>query len=139
MAKIIVENQYNQPEQVYNYVAKNGVNNEDILKTKEVPQYTIIKDAAYGSVVQEYINWNTETYTATLVAGNGGYYDSYGMTPPASVTATGTPWDNDRTSIRKIIIQNGVTISSDMDYWFANCTNLSSVEIGSGITRLGEG
>jgi hypothetical protein len=26
-----------------------------------------------------------------------------------------------------------------MDYWFANCTNLSSVEIGSGITRLGEG
>ena len=42
--KMIVKNQYNQAEQVYNYVAKNGTTEEDVLKVKEIPKYTILED-----------------------------------------------------------------------------------------------
>ena len=42
--KMVVKNQYNQPEQIYNYVAKNGSGEDDVLKLKEVPKYTIIQD-----------------------------------------------------------------------------------------------
>ena len=42
--KMIVKNQYNQSEQVYNYVAKNGTSEEDVLKLSQVPRYTIIQD-----------------------------------------------------------------------------------------------
>ena len=46
------------------------------------------------------------------------------------------PWNDSRSSIATIIIENGVTTIGD--FAFAECANLTSVTIGDGVTTIGD-
>ncbi len=67
--------------------------------------------------------------TGTLtISGTGDMYD-YSV-------SSNMPWHNYHSSIKKVVINNGVT--SIGDGAFQGCTELTSVTIGNGVTSIGE-
>lgn len=71
----------------------------------------------YGNnseVITTYTGWNVATYSSSVVP----------------------PWYENRSSITKVVIKDGVSLYS-LAFWFRNCTNLTSVIIPEGITILG--
>ena len=75
------------------------------------------------------LTWTYESATNTLtISGNGGmsYYTS----------STNVPWSSFRSSIRTVVIQNGVT--SIGDNAFNGCSGLTSVTIPNSVTSIGE-
>ena len=50
-------------------------------------------------------------------------------------TSSSVPWYSYRSSIKSVVIEDGVT--SIDDYAFSNCSKLTSVTIGNGVTNIG--
>ncbi len=72
------------------------------------------------------LNWTLRTGTLT-VTGSGDMYD-YGY--------SGAPWFKNRTSIKSVVVDGGITHIGD--HAFAFSENLTSVTIGDSVTAIGD-
>lgn len=73
------------------------------------------------------LTWTLYNEGILTISGTGSMND-YSYTSAA-------PWDSRRTSVKKVVIENGVTTIGN--YAFYNCTNLTSVTIGNSVTTIG--
>ncbi len=86
------------------------------------------------SVYSDNLTWMLDTVTGELViSGKGKMHDFYYDT---ALNYTVIPWDEYKSSIKKITVENGVT-SINNDGAFSGCTNLESVTFPGTIERIG--
>ena len=100
------------------------------------------------------LTWTLDSEGTLTISGTGAMTDyTY------SSGSTNAPWFNSRSSIKSVIIENGVTsigdwafyncsslvsvtipdsVSSIGDYAFRGCSSVQSVTIGNGVTSIGE-
>ena len=93
--------------------------------------YTVISpyyEVASGSCGKN-VKWTLYDNGRLTISGTGPMTEFSGY---ASV-----PWNDSRSSIATIIIENGVTTIGD--FAFAECANLTSVTIGDSVTTIGDG
>lgn len=93
----------------------------------EADAATVIKSGTCGNN----LTWTLDDEGTLTISGSGAMkvYDSELMFP-----WSGVPWDIDRSSIKNVIIKNGVT---SIDGWaFFECTNLISVTIPDSVTLI---
>ena len=67
----------------------------------------------------------SKTYTGWVTGSYGAYYTQE------------PPWYQDRLSIRKAIIQDGISLK-DIEAWFRGCQNLEEVKLGDGVKLIGD-
>ena len=67
----------------------------------------------------------SKTYTGWVTGSYGAYYTQE------------PPWYQDRRSIRKAIIEDGISLK-DIAAWFRGCENLEEVKLGDGVKLIGD-
>ena len=75
----------------------------------------------------ENVTWTLENSGTLFVRGTGDMYN---------YSANTAPWNKNRTAVKEIIIESGVT--SIGDYTFMSCDALSTVRIPASVTRIGK-
>ena len=86
---------------------------------------------SFGSVESgtcgENVTWTLDASGTLTISGTGAMadYDRW----------NGAPWDDTRSQIKTVIIENGVT--SIGDYAFSHCSSLTDVTIPNGVTSIG--
>ncbi len=82
-------------------------------------------NAASGSCGN--LTWSLSSGTLTI-SGNGSMDDYY--------TYSDTPWNSYRSSIKEVVIGDGVTSIGDMAFYY--CSNLTEVTLGDKLSSIGE-
>ena len=91
---------------------------------------TVCSDEMKSGGRQKQTNYSWDEASGTLTVTGSCDMEDYSASSPA-------PWAGYRNKIKKVIVESGVTgIGS---YAFENCKNLSSVEIGNTVQKIGEG
>jgi len=80
------------------------------------------------------LTWTLDREGILTISGLGGMY-YYGSTSYSGISATSAPWGNHYSSIKSVVIENGVT--SIGGYAFNGCSSLTSITIGNGVTSIG--
>ena len=101
------------------------------LEREAIPAtYHIVDSGTCGATAADKVNWSLDSEGVLTISGSGAmdYYSYFGSTDIA-------PWHSKRTSIKSIVIEDGVTaIGSDAFY---GCTALTSVIIPDSVTTFG--
>ena len=91
---------------------------------------TTIVDSGNCGAIGSSVTWQLDSAGTLTIAGTGDMED-YPYTDYTSV-----PWYSDRTSIRNVIVEEGVTSIGDCAFW--GCSNLTGISIPAGVTSIGE-
>lgn len=78
------------------------------------------------------LHWNYDETTCTLTISGTGKMDDFAS---RSTSTNAAPWVQYRSSIKTLVIQDGVTYLGN--YAFFDCTALTQVQIASSVTELG--
>ncbi|MCF0230274.1 MAG: leucine-rich repeat protein, partial [Parasporobacterium sp.] len=78
------------------------------------------------------IRWSLDDYGTLTISGTG-TMPSYG----SDIADPSAPWYSRRSSVKKVVIQNGVTSISRSA--FEGCSNMTSISIPSSVTEIGRG
>ena len=92
-------------------------------------EITVISEGDCG----ENIKWELSNNGVLTISGNGDMSDySYGTLSGETVK---TPWDDNKTQIKKVVVDEG--LKSIGDYSFYSCSNLTEVSLPRGIVEIG--
>lgn len=89
--------------------------------------------AASNGTCGENVTWTLDDSGTLTISGSGQMYDY--VYNDDSPTDASHPWASVATSIKKVVIEDGVT--SIGDYAFGKCYNLASISIPNSVDRIG--
>ena len=92
------------------------------LSAKQVNAATTVDSGTCGDAV----TWTIDSNGTLTISGSGDM---------ENFAIDAAPWKDYRSSIKKLVVNSGVT--SIGDFAFCNCTVLTDISLASGITRIG--
>ena len=93
-----------------------------------LPMSAFAVDVVAEGTCGEKLTWTLDSEGTLTISGTGAMTD-YSYDPNA-------PWFNSRSSIKSVIIENGVTSIGNYAFYF--CSNLASVTIPNSVTSIGD-
>ena len=93
-----------------------------------LPMSAFAADVVAEGTCGENLTWTLDSEGTLTISGTGAMTD-YSYDPNA-------PWFNSRSSIKSVIIENGVTSIGNYAFYF--CSNLASVTIPNSVTSIGD-
>ena len=98
--------------------------------------FPIMASADGNGTFGENLTWSYVEATSTLTISGTGAMTNYSIVYYGASIYIGTPWRYNVSSIKKIIIESGVTSIGNCVFY--NCSSLTSVTIPNSVTRIGD-